>query len=59
MPKIEVKYSEGDKIWLPARITYAEIHQGKVYYHIENDDNILVEQDLIIKREEPGKEDID
>lgn len=52
MAEIELKYSEGDKIWIPARVTYAEIHEGKVYYHISEDKDILVAQESVKKRKD-------
>lgn len=56
MAEIDVKYFEGDKIWLPARVTYAEILHGEVYYHISISDDIVVKQKIIKKR---GDNEID
>lgn len=51
MPNIDVKYSKGDKVWIPARILYAEIHDGEVLYRIAESDK-PVPQGLMKERKD-------
>ena len=54
MAEYKILYKEGDKAFVEATISYAEIHNGKVYYHIREAKEIIPQEKLV-----PAPEPID
>ncbi|MBR0342262.1 MAG: hypothetical protein IJH64_08460 [Oscillospiraceae bacterium] len=59
MPNIDVEYSKGDKVWIPARVLHAEIHENETYYRIVESDTYLIPQRFIKDRKDSELDNYD